>query len=415
MKTFLKASLRFLLALSIPAVAIGVVVLMNQANNGEETTEAPDRRLPVEVLPVNPGQYQPIAQWTGRVVARRQVTLNAPVNADVIDIPVREGQSVKQGDVLIRLDTQSLRWDLERTEADLAEFNANIRMTRNQQSADEDMLALETALLQQAEASLERQLGLLQRGVTTEEAVEQARANVTQARQAVRQRRLAIDNHPATLTTLEAQRDRLNIALARQRDALARAEPVAPFDGRIGRIAVVNGETAQAGQALVSLYQPDSLTWRVVMPTDAPDGLMAEIGGQLQAMVERADQIEEGQSGRYAWFQVPSSARWSPGETRSSRVVWPERKGVQPIPKEALYSGNRLFLVDDEQRLGSVVVEVVGVVDLEGEEQWLVDTRPLPADGRILTTRLANILPGMQVSVISEDDATLAEQGVNSQ
>lgn len=415
MKTFFKACLRLLLALSIPAAAIGLVMIMNQANNGDEIAETPDRRLPVEVIAVNPGQYQPIAQWTGRVVARRQVTLTAPVTTDVIDIPVREGQSVAQGDVLIRLDTQSLRWDLERTEADLAEFDANIGMTRNQQRADEDMLALETALLQQSEASLERQLGLLQRGVTTEEAVEQARASVTQARQAVRQRRLAIDNHPATLTSLEAQRNRLNIALARQQDALARAEPVAPFAGRIGRIAVVNGETAQAGQPLVSLYQPESLTWRVVMPTDAPDGLMADIGGQLRPMVERADQIEEGQSGRYAWFQIPVDANWSPGETRSSRVVWPERAGVQPIPREALYSGNRLFLVDDEQRLGSVVVDVVGVVEHQGEEQWLIDSRALPSEGRILITRLANILPGMQVSVVTNHDAASPIEGVDSE
>lgn len=414
MKTFFKASLRLLLALSIPAAAIGIVMIMNQANNGVDIADVPDRRLPVEVLPVSPGQYQPVAQWTGRVVARRQVSLNAPVSTDVIDIRVREGQNVAQGEVLVRLDTQSLRWELERTEADLAEFDANIRMTRNQQSADEDMLALETALLQQAEASLERQLGLLQRGVTTEEAVEQARANVTQAKQAVRQRRLAIDNHPATLTSLEAQRDRLNIALARQQDALARAEPVAPFAGRVGRISVVNGETVQAGQVLVSLYQPESLTWRVVMPTDAPDGLVADISGQLQPMVERADQIEEGQSGRYAWFQVPVDARWSPGETRSSRVVWPAREGVQPIPKEALYSGNRLFLVDDEQRLGSIVVEVVGVVEHLGEEQWLIDTAALPADGRILTTRLANILPGMQVAVASDDTADM-DSGVDSE
>ncbi|MHA7878803.1 MAG: efflux RND transporter periplasmic adaptor subunit [Saccharospirillum sp.] len=405
MKAFLLTSVRLLIALSVPAAAIAVAIFMSQNHSDETAMDTQDPRMPVAVLAVAPGDYQPIAHWTGQVEARRQVTLTAPVSTEVVTIAVREGQTVQAGDTLIRLDTQSLRWDLERTEADLAEFDANIRMTRNQQRADADLLALEESLLEQVEASLERQLGLLQRGVTTEEAVEQNRASVTQARQAVRQRRLAIDNHPATLISLQAQRDRLNIALERQRDALSRAEPVAPFAGRIGRISVVEGQNVQAGQALITLYQPQSLAWRVVMPMTAPDTLVADILGQHMPLIERSDLIGAGESGHRGWFQVPAQADWSPGETRSNRVIWPVRSGVQPIPRQALYSGNRVFLVDDDQRLGSVVVEVVGVVEHDGDEQWLIDTTGLPADGRILATQLANILPGMAVSVVNETTA----------
>ncbi|WLD57380.1 biotin/lipoyl-binding protein [Salinispirillum sp. LH 10-3-1] len=391
--------IRIGVALLLPLSAIIVTVLLVGNNNGVAPEEEVERLLQVVVLPVSSGAHAPRAEWTGRVVARQRVELTAPVAADVQRVLVNEGGWVAAGDPLIELDTQSPRWDLAQIEADLRDFDASILMARNQHAADRDMLEYDADVVAQAETVLAREMGLLQRGITTEAAVEQARMNLTQARQALRQRQLAIDNHSASLASLEAQRTRLNIALARQQDLLARAAPKAPFAARVGHVNAVEGQLIQAGQPLVSLYSPDSLAWRVILPNGVPDSLQAAIGGELRPIVQSSDTIAEGEVGRYAWFSLPPHTQWAPGETRSAKVYWPAIEGTMLIPTSALYSGNRVFLVNEEQRLSSVVVTVLGVNDSSGEEQWLVDAHGLPADGRILVSRLANIIPGMRVEV----------------
>lgn len=391
--------IRIGVALLLPLIAIITTMLLVGSNNGAAPEEEMERLLPVVVLPVSLGSHAPRAEWTGLVVARQTVELAAPVAADVQRVLVTEGSWVAAGDPLVELDTQSPRWDLAQIQADLQDFDASIRMARNQHAADRDMLEYDAEVVAQAEAVLAREMGLLQRGVTTEAAVEQARMNLTQARQALRQRQLAIDNHEASLASLEAQRTRLNIALARQQDLLARAAPKAPFAARVGHVNAVEGQLIQAGQPLLSLYSPESLAWRVILPNGVPDSLRAAIDGERMPIVQSSDTIVEGNVGRHAWFSLPPQTRWTPGETRSAKVYWPAIDGTMLIPTSALYSGNRVFLVDDEERLSSSVVSVLGVNDSHGEEQWLIDARTLPSDGRILVSRLANIIPGMRVEV----------------
>lgn len=391
--------LRIAAALALPLVAIVITIVLVGNNNGVPSIDEEERLLPVTVLPVIPGVHAPSAEWTGRVVARQTVELSAPVAADVQRILAREGDSVQQGAALIELDTRLPRWDLAQIEADLQDFAASIAMAHNQHRADQDMLTYEADVVAQAEAVLARERGLLQRGVTTEAAVEQARMNLTQARQALRQRQLAIDNHEASLASLEAQRSRLNIALARQQDVLARAEPQAPFDARIAYVSAVEGQRVQAGQSLMSLYAPSSLAWRVIKPDGVPTTLRAGLEGELQPIVQTSDTVADGEVGRFAWFALPPDTSWVPGETRSARVYWPGIANTLLIPTSALYSGNRVFLVGDDERLASTVVSVVGVSRENGEEQWIIDASTLPEGSRILVTRLANIVPGMRVSV----------------
>ncbi|MFY0663114.1 MAG: hypothetical protein JXQ97_00695 [Natronospirillum sp.] len=392
--------IRIGVALLLPVSAIVITVLLIGNNNGTATEEEAERLLPVVVLPVSEGVNAPRAEWTGRVVARQTVQLTAPVTAEVQRVLVQEGGWVAAEAPLVELDTQSPRWDLAQIEADMQDFEASIRIARNQHAADRDMLEYDADVVAQAEAVLAREEGLLQRGVTTEAAVEQARMSLTQARQAFRQRQLAIDNHPAALASLEAQRARLSITLERQQDLLERAAPQAPFAARVGHVNAVEGQVIQAGQPLVSLYSPNSLAWRVILPDGVTDALTALIGEQRMSIVQSSDIIAEGEVGRYAWFALPPDTTWAPGETRSAKVYWPGIEGSMSIPTSALYSGNRVFLVDDEQRLSSAVVNVLGVNEVDGQEQWLIDARSLPDDGRILVSRLANIVPGMRVEVV---------------
>lgn len=392
--------IRIGVALLMPVSAIVITALLIGNNNETAPEEETERLLPVVVLPVSEGVHAPRAEWTGRVVARQTVQLSAPVTAEVQRVLVQEGGWVAADAPLVELDTQSPRWDLAQIEADMQDFEASIRMALNQHAADRDMLEYEADVVAQAEAVLAREEGLLQRGVTTEAAVEQARMSLTQARQALRQRQLAIDNHPSALASLEAQRARLRVTLERQQDLLARAAPQAPFAARVGHVNAVEGQMIQAGQPLVSLYSPSSLAWRVILPDGITDALTALIGGQQMSIVQSSDTIADGEVGRYAWFALPPETSWVPGETRSAKVYWPGIEGSMPIPTSALYSGNRVFLVDDEQRLSSTVVNVLGVNEVDGQEQWLIDARSLPDGGRILVSRLANIVPGMRVDVV---------------
>lgn len=397
-----KVLLRVGVALLPLLVAIAATVAMTSNSAPSEAAEEEELRLSVDVITVTPGLHSPMAEWTGEVVARRQVTVHAPYSADVVSVDVSEGVMVEAGQRLLALNTQTPRWELASLQADQQDFEATVLTSQNQQAADRDFLAYEQTLLAQAEAKLERERGLLQRGVSTEAALEQAQLAVTQARQSVRMRQLSIDNHASALESLSAQRLRLAIALERQQDVLSRAVPEAPFTGRVARMDAMVGQNVSAGQSLVTLYAPESLSWRVVMPNHLSRDVQAIIGGRIVSLQQLSGAILSGEVGRYAWFGVPEESAWVPGDTRSAWVVLPAIPDTFLLPSSALYAGGRVFLVAEDGSLASASVNILGVTQVEGQEFWLADAANLPPGSRVLVTRIANVLAGMSVDVRGE-------------
>lgn len=99
---------------------------------------------------------------SGYVTARRRATVSSKVTGKVMEIFIEEGQSVRQGQVLARLDDSQARAGLGLAEAQLA--------------ASKKSYAEDEARLREAELTLERRDRLMKEGVVGRAEVDTARA-----------------------------------------------------------------------------------------------------------------------------------------------------------------------------------------------------------------------------------------------
>lgn len=395
----LKRIVRIVLALMILGGAVGLAAWMINGEPAPEEDAAPAPAPEVSALSVDPGRYRPQMEWSGQVVARQRVEVATPLATEVLTVPVAEGDRIGSGAALVELDTREVEWDLAQARSELRELELARQQTLGQQETDEALLALERELLAQAERALERERGLRGRGASTEAALEEAESRVLQARQALRQRESALAQYPVELERQELQAERASIGLERLERLQQRAAMAAPFAGVVEAVNVSAGQYVNAGQALVSLYAEDSLVWRVAAPDRQSGALQARLNGQWIDLTRRAPRVAEGSASRHVEFQLPADVEWAPGEIRSARVQRAALDQVQPVPASSLYSGNRVFIINDSDELESVVVQPLGTTWLDGEEYWLLSAGDLPPAGRILATRLPNALNGQAVNV----------------
>ena len=164
-----------------------------------------------------PGQGPgPVLDASGYVTARRQATVSAKITGKVTEVLIEEGQQVKEGDVLARLDD--------------TEAKAQLSLSQAQLTAARSQLAEVRALLVQAERDHDRQQELLRRQLVAEQSMDAARAQRDMVR--------------ARLGNLEEQ-----VRVAQESVAVARVqvdntEIRAPFSG------VVVAKAAQPGEMI---------------------------------------------------------------------------------------------------------------------------------------------------------------------
>ena len=131
---------------------------------------------------------------TGYVTARRQATVSAKITGKVTEVLIEEGQSVREGDVLARLEDTDARAQLSLARAQLAAARAQLAELRAQ--------------LAQAERDYVRQQELARRQLVSEQSMDAALAQrdmvrarlgaageqVTVAEQSVRVAQVQLDN-----------------------------------------------------------------------------------------------------------------------------------------------------------------------------------------------------------------------------
>jgi len=141
----------------------------------------------------------------GYVVARRQAALSTDIEGRVVELRVEEGDHVKEGDLIARLDTRQLEAAREKTSADLANARAAAEWARLDWARKEPLVA--------------------------QRAVSQAVAD---------QARIERDKTEATLHSLESAQAEIDVMLSK-------SSVFAPFDG------VITAKNAEVGEVVSSL------------------------------------------------------------------------------------------------------------------------------------------------------------------
>lgn len=158
---------------------------------------------------------------SGQIEAKTDVDISSEVTARILKIHVKEGDMVKEGELLVELDQAQFKGAVDRGEATLAQANAG----QVQATANRD----------QATRTYDRQTELKRTSpnLITDESVELAH-----------QASLVAD---ANLKSAAALVEQAQAGLKEAQDNLARTMLYSPISGRVVRLAVEEGEVAVPG------------------------------------------------------------------------------------------------------------------------------------------------------------------------
>jgi len=366
------------LALSCASFAVLIAGCGRGQSDATPAAVPAARALPAAVLQVTP-QRVPIALETvGQIEGSREVEVRARVSGIVLKRLYKEGELVRAGAAMFKIDPAPFEIALEQARAQLAQEQA-----RNEQSQREStrlkQLAAEKAISQKENDDATSNLKL------SNATLQAARANVRQAE--------------------------LNLSYT---------DVMAPVSGVSGRAARSEGNliTAGADSLLTSISQVDPI-WvrfslaeselaklplgRLASGTKAevalllPDGTRYPFKGRLNF---EATQIDTRLGTQQLRAEFPNAhGQLLPGQFVRVRLVAGQRDNVFLVPQTAVMeaeAGYMLFVLDKE---GKAALRPVTLGDWIGSD-WMV-LSGLAAGDRVIVDNLLKLRPGAAVSPLA--------------
>jgi len=205
-----------------------------------------------------------VVRVQGSLLADEHAVVGAKVAGRVEHVNVDFGSPVRQGDLLVILDTEDLDLKIKQAEAQLEQARANIGLKPGEDEQQLDRrraptVLQEEALRNEAKANLDRALSLAEHGAITKEELQQREAAFEVAEAKVRS---ALNNVEEQLALIGVRGAELALARQNREDADTRA----PFDGVVQQRHVAPGSYLQVGQPVVSLVRTDPLRFRAGVP-----------------------------------------------------------------------------------------------------------------------------------------------------
>ena len=134
MKALYSPVFRYIVGTGIGLLAIVAVIVLNStptANSAEAKTGAAEPALllvAADLVTVDTGSVAQGIRVTGTLEPLNRTTVNAQLSAVVDSVLVREGESVRKGQVLMRQNSADVAAQLQRAEAQLASARVELRL-----------------------------------------------------------------------------------------------------------------------------------------------------------------------------------------------------------------------------------------------------------------------------------------------
>ena len=196
-------------------------------------------------------------QFSARVASLSRVDVGSTVTARVVNVLVADGAMVRQGDVLVQLESSELRAALNQAQASAAQARARLAGLRSTGRTSARAAVMQAdATLRAAQAELTRNQQLVAQGFIStarlddvKRALDVARAQQTSAQAQV----LANTDLGTDIVQAQAQLDQASAAIATAQARLAQTQVTAPANARVLTRQVEPGQIVQPGKALLSL------------------------------------------------------------------------------------------------------------------------------------------------------------------
>lgn len=232
----------------------------------------------VKTTPVIQADFVQTLVASGHVETPNRVVVSSQITGAVARIPVREGEIVKAGDLLILLDDREARATAEQAEGQVAQAEARLRQIRDlTRPAAEQSLAELRAALANAQQTFNRVSKLSADGFSSRQALDDATKTLSMARAQTRGAELQVAaNQPggSDYILAETQLAQARSTAAAAKTRLSYTEIRAPRDGLLIARSVETGFVVQPGVELMRL-SPAGETQIVVQIDEKNLGLVA--------------------------------------------------------------------------------------------------------------------------------------------
>lgn len=204
------------------ALLIVLAMLKNRGVIGSQkltkvSTEMAELRTIIESVSAN-----------GRIQPEKEVNITPYISGEVVELHVKEGDEVKEGDLLAKIDPEIYQSNFERTEASLQSQKANLANSRAR-------LAQVKAQFTNAKLSFDRNKQLFDQDVISEADYDAALSQFEVAK-------AEVQAAEETVKAAEYQVASAEASLREARENLTKTAIYAPTDGTVSRLIVEKGE-----------------------------------------------------------------------------------------------------------------------------------------------------------------------------
>ncbi|HEY0488824.1 MAG TPA: efflux RND transporter periplasmic adaptor subunit [Telluria sp.] len=320
-------------------------------------------------------------QANGTVTPANSVDLRPQTTSTIRKVHIKEGQSVKAGDLMFSLDDRNEQANVSQAKAQLARDRATLADLERQYKRNQELVA-QKFLAQSAIDTLRSQ-------------VEAQRALIAANQAALQGERVA-----ASYGTIRA-----------------------PMSGRVGAISVYPGSLVQPATSLTTVTQLDPVNVAFTLPESAlPDLLAAQRAGSVTVEAQPSggkpsigklnfiDNTVDAQAGTIkvkAQFDNRDTMLW-PGQYVTTRVTLRTLKDATVIPQAAIITntgGTFVYVVGEGQAAKQVPVQRVHAMGDSAVVTGLAGTEKVITEGK------QNLRPGGKVRLAgARPDSAIASK-----
>ena len=303
---------------------------------------------------------------SGEIVATRYADIGSSVMGKIVSLPVREGERVRAGQVLARIDAVQAESEAAGARSQVRALEADAQVAAELARATKSELMAAEARARDATQLANRKQSLFEQGLIPASEYETARAAADAADAQVLSARASIERAGAAENAAARRIAQAEAQLRRAEDLLAKTSVVSPIDGVVTRLQVREGE-----MVVIGIQNQPGTTLMTISDLN-------EIDAEVNVAEADVLRLELGQPATVTLEAIP-------GRTFGGRVV---EIGASALPVTGTGASAREFKV---------------VVRLDSPDAGL---RPgLTCDAEITTSRKDNVLTVPLQSVVLRGDA----------
>jgi len=413
--------------LSVLAVLVIFFISSGCVKKEEVAKKKREFSLPVQIGKIIFKDVTDQVRTVGNIHAEQRVIINSEVVGQVTDVEVREGDTVKSGDLLARIDSREYQLEVEELEAEISvaeeEFKKAVEGLRPEEK--EKLLArvrVNESALGLAIKEQDRFQKLVKDGVTAQSILDEVDDRVRQAEERLREGKAAFEaakqSRHEDIEQLKAEGKGIVKRLEKAQLDLSKTLILAPFGGVVINKKIEEGAFVQAGSPVFEMVSSARLKAVLEMPQAYRNKLnklkgidfwVKELGlkfkgrGNLRVIPD-AD-IYSGNIRVQMELHRPNSVLF-PGLTLVGIMNFGVRENVMHVPSVALViseNGTVVYVVKE----GKAHIIPVRAYKEQGELVEIDDfTHQLSPDSKLILRGAGAVFPGVKVFITNFEPET---------